>query len=189
MSNHDIAVLGWGSLIWDSRDLNLESPEWRTGGPRLPIEFSRISRSRGGALTLVIDQADGAPCETLWAVHADHQVTMAVRDLAAREGTSTNQIGYVSGGETYSRNSSEIAGAIRDWMTDTGLCAVIWADLRPNFRDLSEVGFSAAAAATILAALPAASLANAKEYMTRAPIDTRARGEIMRVLGWSFGGN
>ena len=38
-----IAILGWGSLVWDSRQLP-HSGEWHTGGPVLPIEFSRVSK-------------------------------------------------------------------------------------------------------------------------------------------------
>lgn len=39
-----ISILGWGSLIWDWRHLPITG-DWQRGGPVLPIEFSRISRS------------------------------------------------------------------------------------------------------------------------------------------------
>jgi hypothetical protein len=42
-----IAIVGWGSLIWDPRDLHLATAI-------LPIEFSRISDN--GRLTLVVDE-------------------------------------------------------------------------------------------------------------------------------------
>jgi len=46
-----IAVIAWGSLVWDPRDLDIE-PEWREDGPLLPVEFARFSgRER---LTLVL---------------------------------------------------------------------------------------------------------------------------------------
>ena len=38
----NIAVIGWGSLIWSLRTLQIE-PSWHTGGPMLPIEFARKS--------------------------------------------------------------------------------------------------------------------------------------------------
>lgn len=51
-----IAILGWGSLIWDERpEFDSHHEEWTSGGPVLQLEFSRISESRKGALTLVID--------------------------------------------------------------------------------------------------------------------------------------
>jgi hypothetical protein len=39
-----IAILGWGSLIWDPRDLPISGP-WQCGGSVIPIEFSRISEN------------------------------------------------------------------------------------------------------------------------------------------------
>ena len=52
-----ISILGWGSLIWESRpafdDLH---GAWHPDGPTLKLEFSRVSlKTRLGALTLVID--------------------------------------------------------------------------------------------------------------------------------------
>lgn len=55
-----IAILGWGSLIWDKRNLRLAG-EWQVGGPVLPIEFSRVSGY--GRLTLVIDPLHGVASE------------------------------------------------------------------------------------------------------------------------------
>lgn len=62
-----IAILGWGSLIWDPRDLQLID-NFKYGGPELPLEFSRISNTRNGALTLVIDQVHGTKNKTYYAI-------------------------------------------------------------------------------------------------------------------------
>ena len=48
-----IAILGWGSLIWNQNGLPVKG-QWKKNGPVLPIEFSRVSRD--GRLTLVIDE-------------------------------------------------------------------------------------------------------------------------------------
>jgi len=37
-----IAVLAWGSLVWDRRDLAVAG-NFEPTGPRLPIEFCRVS--------------------------------------------------------------------------------------------------------------------------------------------------
>jgi hypothetical protein len=58
-----IVILGWGSLIWDPRDLPHQEP-WLDDGPKLPLEFSRISKDR--RLTLVIDAVNGELCNTLY---------------------------------------------------------------------------------------------------------------------------
>jgi hypothetical protein len=51
-----IAMLGWGSLLWEGgADFDRWRNEWRFDGPTLSLEFSRISSSRLGALTLVVD--------------------------------------------------------------------------------------------------------------------------------------
>ena len=42
----NIAILGWGSLIWDPRDLQFDG-QWRENGPLFPIEFSRPSPTQG----------------------------------------------------------------------------------------------------------------------------------------------
>ena len=59
-----IAVLGWGSLIWNKGKLRLTT-NWTDGGPVLPIEFSRISDD--GRLTLVIDERHGVDVPTRYA--------------------------------------------------------------------------------------------------------------------------
>ena len=56
-----IAILASGSLVWDHRDLAI-AEEFQSNGPRLPIEFGRVSSD--GRLTLVIDETRGAPCAT-----------------------------------------------------------------------------------------------------------------------------
>ncbi len=45
-----IAILGWGSLIWSPRDLSMTG-QWQPG-PSPPIEFAR--KSADGRLTLVL---------------------------------------------------------------------------------------------------------------------------------------
>ena len=48
-----IAILGWGSLIWQPKDLKFDANiGWKEKGPILPIEFARISKD--GRLALVI---------------------------------------------------------------------------------------------------------------------------------------
>ena len=51
MVPNKIACLGWGSLIWDPRDL-LNDGQWCSNSPFLPIEYTR--QSADGRLTLVI---------------------------------------------------------------------------------------------------------------------------------------
>lgn len=53
-----IAVLAWGSLVWDRRDI-VAAADFKPNGPRLPSEFCRVSED--GCLTMMINEAIGAP--------------------------------------------------------------------------------------------------------------------------------
>jgi hypothetical protein len=60
-----IAILAWGSLVWNRGSLAVAA-DFEALGPRLPIEFCRVSGD--GRLTLVIDENVGAFCTTYSAV-------------------------------------------------------------------------------------------------------------------------
>ncbi|MFZ5834983.1 MAG: hypothetical protein ACOY2B_06325 [Pseudomonadota bacterium] len=53
-----ITVLAWGSLVWGRRELAI-ADDFKSNGPRLPIEFCRVSED--GRLMMMIDEAFGAP--------------------------------------------------------------------------------------------------------------------------------
>jgi hypothetical protein len=75
-------------------------------GPRLPIEFCRISRD--GRLTLVIDESFGVPCTTYSALSAFGDLNAAIENLRDREGMpTTNGVGFtVANGSRQSREQS-----------------------------------------------------------------------------------
>jgi hypothetical protein len=86
-----ICCLGWGSLIWDPRNLALRSPAvWREDGPMLPIEFAR--KSSDGRITLVLSTA-GPAVPVLWAEMDVATLAQARDNLAEREGCSVSAIG------------------------------------------------------------------------------------------------
>jgi hypothetical protein len=58
-----VVSLGWGSLLWDRQPkFDRHHHDWQFDGPQIKLEFSRVSRKRRRALTLVIDSKNGAPC-------------------------------------------------------------------------------------------------------------------------------
>ncbi len=98
-----IAILGWGSLIWDQdTEKGKEFDRWRESkwesvkDLKLPIEFSRVSKSRKDALTLVIDGDNGTECYFRYAFSKRKHFEDAVCDLKDREGTSWRDIGFWS---------------------------------------------------------------------------------------------
>jgi hypothetical protein len=82
-----IAILGWGSLLWDVRpEFDEQHGDWRPDGPTLKLEFSRVSSTRLGALTLVIDPEHGVPTTVAWCLSRRNDPDDAVADLRCREG-------------------------------------------------------------------------------------------------------
>lgn len=71
-------ILAWGSLIWEPRSFQIAT-RFVPFGPVLPIEFSRVSG--GNRLTLVIDEANGAPCRTYVAQSAHADLEKALLNL------------------------------------------------------------------------------------------------------------
>ena len=85
-----IAILGWGSLLWDLETL---APHVTGGwqhrhGPRLPMEFSRISPKRKMGLVLCLDPEAGAACATHAIRSARPALQDTIADLARRERTA-----------------------------------------------------------------------------------------------------
>src|SRR5690348_12261181 len=91
-----IAILAWGSLIWDDGwpQFDKQRGEWLKDGPVLPLEFSRISASRDKALTLVIDPDNGSDCKVMYAISKRKNPDDAIADLRDREGTIMDHMGF-----------------------------------------------------------------------------------------------
>lgn len=166
-----VVILGWGSLIWNPRDLPF-SGKWQQNGPVLPIEFSRISDN--GRLTLVIDERHGADVPTRYAVSPRSTLGEAVTDLQRREGCPPENIGFL---EVATHRLSPRAGErhpaacerIRTWAAGKGFDAVVWTALGRRFKDRINVLFSPAAAVRYLQGLPAPMKESALEYIRNAP--------------------
>jgi len=166
-----IVVLGWGSLIWDSRNLELPEPSWQKDGPMLPIEFARKSNS--GRLTLVIHP--GAKLvQVLWATMHQTGLSDAVEVLRKREGTNIRNVGHYSEGRIHTQFPI-IKGAIEGWVRNKNFDAVIWTDLKSNFDIYSEEN--------VLEYLNSeADKSACREYIKKAPkqIDTEMRRKIVQ---------
>jgi len=173
-----IAILGWGSLIWDRRDLPITG-DWQRGGPVLPIEFSRISKSgeRAGCLTLVIDEQHGANVTTRFALSASTSLDTAIADLRTAERIKPehkDRIGYVNlisnTERAYARQQHpRSCDAIKAWAQAQQLDAVVWTALPSNFEAEPKQPFSVEAAILYLKALAEPTKSRALEYLRRAP--------------------
>ena len=171
-----IACLGWGSLVWDSRELNIPKDKWSEDGPTLPIEFSRYSSD--GRVTLIID-IQAQPVVVLWVELNSHELSSAIESLAAREGTSLANIHYAQIEEV---QTDSIKMQVATWMKSKGLDAAIWTGLsyKGNIRPTIDQVL------THLKTLDTPSKKRAEEYVKRAPeqIITKYRRRIEDELGW-----
>lgn len=183
-----IAVLGWGSLVWDSRELPLQG-DWIQGGPRLPLEFSRISKD--GRLTLVINMEHGAHVPSRYATSLRKDLGDVIADLRDREGTVRKRIGFVDiNSDTTSKTEfpeqADIFDSMSEWCKTNCFDAVIWTALPSQFESETGKLFNVDNAIEYLLSLPKTARTNALEYIKKAPaeVDTPVRkkaGELKLI--------
>ncbi len=135
--------------------------DFKPGGPLLPIEFCRVSG--GGRLTLVIDEAFGASCQTYVAESACGDLDAALKNLWIREGSqgealprnvrTHGRVGFVevASGDCSARaleRHPKAVATIKTWAQANGFDAAIWTALARNFDQSDNAGepFSANAA-------------------------------------------
>ena len=182
----NIAILGWGSLIWDPRDLQFDG-QWRENGPLFPLEFSRLSASsltssapgssRRTRLTLTITP-NRPLVPTLWTFSRHENLDDAIADLARREGCGPGQIGYWECGTQAfhaQREQDLLRSSLERWWhqaEDRGgkwVDAVIWTDLGPNFQMESGCDFHLSNVFKHLDSLSGEHWDIASEYILRTP--------------------
>lgn len=183
-----IAILGWGSLLWDLDDLEpkVEGPWILRSGPRLPMEFSRVSPKRLMGLVLALDPSDGVPCPTHAIRSRRELVADAVADLAARERAPSNRIGWAdAAGSGFSR-LPEVLRTVSSWCAASGWTAAVWTDLEPNFHLVAGAEFSVPAGLAYLRTLRGPHLVEAHRYIRSAPLATRTplRRALARDAWW-----
>ncbi len=161
--NNKIAVIGWGSLIWNPRDLKVLSKIWEIDGPELPIEFAR--KSKDGRITLVIytsylsEPKKWVNC--LWNYLNVESIEEAIENLRLREGCPTKKpIGFIYRGSSNAKNQ-EIEKLIKKWADKKQMQGVVWTDLDSNIP-LNKV-------ITHLRNLKSKEFAKAKKYILKTP--------------------
>src|ERR1700690_2158964 len=98
-----VAILGWGSLLWNRGSLHNEGC-WRSDGPWLPIEFARNSNvdarnNRRPYLSLVICSAAGL-IRTYWDLSLLTEIDTACLDLQTREHCNLRAIARLPRGQS-----------------------------------------------------------------------------------------
>ncbi|MDQ1119032.1 MULTISPECIES: hypothetical protein [Pseudoxanthomonas] len=183
-----IACVGWGSLVWNPRDLPCNGG-WHNDGPLLPVEFARESgakkNQRGDKITLVICP-NSTRVRTYWVMLDVPDLIVARKCLAAREGIPKNwetDIGFADcvSGQTHGLEADTISA----WAGANGLTGVVWTNLPCKFNGQhlmpSEVEVIA-----FLRALDGTKRVDAERYVRNTPrqIETAYRSAIEQSLGW-----
>lgn len=188
----NIAVLAWGSLVWDRRELVI-AEDFKPVGPLLPIEFSRVSRD--GRLTLVIDEAFGASCVTYSASNNFGDLEAAIENLRLREGMpNATGVGFADlasgtrSGRAMERHPRAVA-TITAWAKANGYDAAIWTALASNFHDPDKAAepFSVEAAIRYLETLDAPKLGAALGYIRSAPTEVQTPVRVAVNARWPQG--
>lgn len=179
-----IALLGWGSLFWDPRDLSIGSP-WNADGPVVRVEFLR--QSNNGRLTLVLSE-NAEPVHSLWTTFSDVSLTEAAEELRKRENiprkNSDRHISSWSQGES---GPASLPG-LQAWADAREIESVVWTTLPSKFSGVDDYAPSLEEAVSYLDGLASPVRELAEEYVRRAPkqIDTRYRRRIEAELGWYY---
>ena len=186
-----IAILGWGSLIWQPKELEFDQEiDWQKDGPMLPIEFARISKD--GRLTLVIT-SKGTEVKTLYAISKCKTIEVAVLNLAIREGSGRKSIGsYDKASNQFSHADFLFNQNIVDWINTKDIDGVIWTNLGEKWDVKNEKGgvvqqIQPEMRIEYLKGLKENGSALAEEYIRKAPIQIKTifRKKIEEELNWT----
>ncbi len=181
----NIACLGWGSLIWDPRELPF-CGRWQPDGPYLPIEFAR--ESGGPRITLVIADVE-QQVPSLWTLMAVATLEEARLALGRREAVADQHIPYAVG--CWEKRTDKVYGAggekIRAWAQQQGLDAVVWTNLWCGFKHARQQMPTYRQVLSFLNKIPPQQRHAAEQYVRRTPrqVDTVFRRKLQRDLGWS----
>lgn len=128
-----IACIGWGSLIWNMGNLDVDG-EWRPDGPMLPVEFAR--QSSNGQITLVLVQGT-APVPSLWSAFNTRDLTAARESLRKRERVFRSRADdFIAHWRQGDNPESEPHATIAGWATEKDFEAAVWTSLPPKFNEI-----------------------------------------------------
>jgi len=185
-----VAILGWGSLLWDRGTLQV-SGNWKKDGPSLPIEFARTSglkdKEKPPYLSLVL-HPDAGLIRTYWDVSflTEHRDD-AICDLRKRERCTLSDIAHLPADTA----QSPIPGVdlrIREWLLSkrAQIDAVIWTNLPPKLEQRQT--FIIEESIAWLDNLRANNRQErAQQYIQRAPsqTDTCLRRQVRERFHWT----
>jgi hypothetical protein len=178
-----IACLGWGSLVWDPRELCVRG-DWFKDGPFLPIEFAR--QSSGGRITLVLVPAGFSLVRALWKPISVENLLSARKMLGKRECPDLAKPETCVDYWPHGSQNRYVARRVGQWARALQIDAVVWTNLPPRFGGKDKTILSVGEVVTYLGGLRGENRRRAKRYIQMAPkqIDTDYRRAIESKLKW-----
>lgn len=177
----NIVCIAWGSLLWKPGPLKLASG-WHPGGPRLPLEFVRVSDDSPEVALVLCEGA--RPQATYWAYLDARDLDAARAMLGAREKITPARPDWIGSIPAH-------AGAVEDpriaaWLHAMRIDAAVWTALPPKSRGMPGRAPSPEEVFAAFHRLGPDERAAAEEYVRRTPahIDTGYRRLIEARLGW-----
>lgn len=132
-----IYYIAWGSLLWNFKSLRIET-EWTKSNIKFPLNFSRISDSGQGRLTLVIDK-NGELNNVYYAKTTFSNLNTAIQKLKTREKTSTKNIGFINIPSNTFRTSlldDKKIHELINFAKKNKIDGLIWTEIPPNFNEV-----------------------------------------------------
>jgi hypothetical protein len=131
-----IYYISWGSLLWNFKSLKIET-EWTKSNIKFPLNFSRISDSGQGRLTLVIDKT-GEPNNVYYAKTAFSNLNTSIEKLKMREKTVIKNIGFINIPSNTFRTSlldDKKIHELINFAKKNKIDGLIWTEIPPNFNE------------------------------------------------------
>jgi hypothetical protein len=132
-----IYYIAWGSLLWNFKSLKIET-EWTKSNIKFPLNFSRISDSGHGRLTLVIDKT-GEMNNVYYARTSFSNLNTAIQKLKTREKTSNKNIGFINIASDTFRTSLLDNKKIQELVSfakKNKIDGLVWTEISPNFEEV-----------------------------------------------------
>jgi hypothetical protein len=123
-----IACLGWGSLVWDPKELPIHR-DWFRDGPFVSAEFAR--QSEDGRITLVLHPT-AIPVRALWAIMDCTTLEDAREALRKRERIHSKNRDDIDDW-TQGQADPEAISGLAHWAGSIGVSSAVWTALPPKF--------------------------------------------------------